>query len=75
MSCGQVHSQAHQLVAAGQTAQLVAETLEISRSSPDWIAGRHAGRAPIAATTNASSRSAAKSQCMAIAGCNGGWNR
>jgi putative transposase len=33
MRSGQIHSQAHQLVAAGQTAQLVAETLEISRSS------------------------------------------
>ncbi len=33
MSCGQVHSQAHQLLAAGHTAQRVAQTLEISRSS------------------------------------------
>jgi putative transposase len=33
MRCGQTHSQAHPLVAAGQSAQLVAETLEISRSS------------------------------------------
>ncbi len=33
MRSGQVHSQAHQLVAAGKSAQLVAETLEISRSS------------------------------------------
>jgi putative transposase len=33
MSCGQVHSQARQLVAAGQPGVLVARTLEISRSS------------------------------------------
>jgi len=33
MSCGQVHSQARQLVAAQQPVRLVAETLEISRSS------------------------------------------
>jgi putative transposase len=33
MSCGQVHSQARQLVAAGQPGVLVAQTLEISRSS------------------------------------------
>ena len=33
MSCGQVHSHARQLVAEGQRPKLVAETLEISRSS------------------------------------------
>lgn len=33
MRCGQVHSQARQLVASGQPTHLVAETLEISRSS------------------------------------------
>lgn len=33
MSCGQVHSQARQLLAAGQPGGLVAQTLEISRSS------------------------------------------
>ena len=33
MRCGQVHSQARQFVAAGQPTHLVAETLEISRSS------------------------------------------
>jgi putative transposase len=33
VSCGQVHSQARQLVAEGQRAQLVAQTLQISRSS------------------------------------------
>src|SRR5271167_4202874 len=33
MKCGQVHSQARQFVAAGHPAHLVAETLEISRSS------------------------------------------
>jgi putative transposase len=33
MRCGQVHSQARQFVAAGHPAHLVAETLEISRSS------------------------------------------
>lgn len=33
MSCGQVHSQARQLVAEGRQPKLVAQTLEISRSS------------------------------------------
>jgi putative transposase len=33
MKCGLVHSQARQLVAAGQSRQTVAQTLEISRSS------------------------------------------
>jgi putative transposase len=33
MRCGQVHSQARQLVASGKPTHLVAETLEISRSS------------------------------------------
>lgn len=33
MSCGAVHSQAHELVAQGYTATLVAMTLAISRSS------------------------------------------
>jgi putative transposase len=33
MSCGPIHSHARQLVAAGQQPKLVAETLEISRSS------------------------------------------
>ena len=33
MSCGEVHSQARELVAQGRTATLVATTLAISRSS------------------------------------------
>ena len=33
MSCGQTHSQARELIAQGQEAKLVAETLSISRSS------------------------------------------
>lgn len=33
MSCGQTHSQARELIAQGQEAKLLAETLSISRSS------------------------------------------
>ena len=71
MSCGQVHSQARQFVAAGKPTHLVAETLEISRSVCT-IARSHEARVPIAATTSASSKSVATSLLSAIAACNGG---
>jgi hypothetical protein len=45
MSCGQVHSQARQFVAAGQPPHLVAETLEISRSSLYYRAQPRSSRA------------------------------
>ena len=45
MSCGPAHSSARQLVALGTEAKLVAETLEISRSSLYYQAKPRADRA------------------------------
>ena len=45
MSCGQVHSSAREFVAQGKPAKLVAETLEISRSSLYYRAKPRASRA------------------------------
>lgn len=45
MSCGQAHSSARELVAQGKQAQLVAATLEISRSSLYYRARPRASRA------------------------------
>ena len=45
MSCGQAHSSAQELVAQGNEAKLVAETLEISRSSLYYRRQPHASRA------------------------------
>ncbi len=57
MRCGQVHSQARQLVASGQPTHLVAETLEISRSSHLYYRPAAAeAREPIVDTTRASSK-------------------
>jgi len=55
MSCGQVHSQARQLVAAGQPGVLVAQTLEISRSRL-YYRRQERLRMPIAAMMSASSK-------------------
>ena len=45
MSCGQVHSQARQLVAEGRQPKLVAATLAISRSSLYYQRQPHGSRA------------------------------
>jgi putative transposase len=45
VSCGQAHSSARELVAQGKEAKLVAETLEISRSSLYYRRQPHASRA------------------------------
>jgi len=45
VSCGQAHSSARELVAQGKEAQLVAATLQISRSSLYYRARPRASRA------------------------------
>ena len=55
MSCGQAHSQAREFVAQGKEAKLVAETLEISRSSLYYRRNREPVM-PIARTISASYR-------------------
>ena len=72
MSCGQAHSSAREFVAQGKEAKLVAETLEISRSSLT-IGGNRAPVMPIARTISRSLPPAARNRLTVIVVWSGGW--
>jgi DNA invertase Pin-like site-specific DNA recombinase len=67
VSCGEVHSQAREMVKQGHPATLVATTLEISRSSLYYRKSRAAAERT-AAMTSRSCRPAARSSRTAIVG-------
>jgi len=72
VSCGEVNSQAREMVTQRYTATLVAATLVISRSSLYYGSGREAAGLT-EPTTNRSSRHAEKSWRTAIGEWRGGY--
>ena len=73
MSCGEVHSQARELVGQGYTATLVATTLLISRSSL-YYRKKPRGSGPIGPTMNRSWSRVGRNWPTAIGESLGGYN-